>query len=247
MSTAHYGEAGYYHTLLDDITTSMNDGFTVHYENANHQRPDDQPTPTEQTVLADLATMRELATLRMSALGWIHQPTLLHHPAWQRHDLTDLDIIRQIGTETMRRYTSRRIRSLTWPDHEPWRLARHHAMFTAGNRIVIRLPPPDPARTTHADPFTQVLLHNRTHTAVTAATATTDNLVMIWGARHLPGITTALGAAGYRPDHDQQRWHTIGHLPPIAANIARYLLRRPPAPHPRYYQSDNASTRDPKP
>ncbi|ROO62459.1 hypothetical protein EDC02_4439 [Micromonospora sp. Llam0] len=238
VSTAHFGEGGYYQALLGAITASMNQGFTVHYENANHQRPDDQPSTAEQTVLADLATMRDLEALRMSALGWTHQPTVLHHPNWQRHDLTDLEIVRQVGTEAMRRYIIRRTRSLTWPDHETWRLAWHQAIFAVGNRVSIRVPPPEAARTAHINPLTRVLLHTRTQIAVTAATATTDDLIMIWGARHLPGITTALSAAGYRPDYDHQRWPIVGYLPPIRANTARYLLRRPPTPHPCYYTND---------
>ncbi|MFV2019340.1 hypothetical protein [Micromonospora sp. LOL_023] len=235
VSTAHYGEAAYYHTLLNEITAYQHDGFTVHYENSHHQRPDDQPTTTEQTVLAELTDMRELGALRMSALGWVYQPAILHRPDWHRTDLTDLDIIRLVGTETMRRYINRHLKLLTWPDHQPWGFARHQALFAFGNRLAARLPTPNPTRTAKADPLTHVLLHTRTQTAIDAATATTDDLVMVWGARHLPGITTALTTAGYQADHDQQWWPTVGYLPPIRANAARYLLHRPPAPHPRYH------------
>ncbi|MFY1632337.1 hypothetical protein ACN27F_03460 [Solwaraspora sp. WMMB335] len=246
VSTIHYAEPAYYHQLLDDITTHQQHGFTVHHEGAQYRTPGDEPTDAEQDVLAHLTTMRETERLRMTALGWTYQPTLLHHPTWQRRDMTDLDIIRAAGTDAMLTAVQRRLRLLTWPDEHVWRHAAYHAWFALANRAVARAARrPTTTRRPHRNPHTEavlrVLTDQRTTLAVTAATDTTDDLVMIWGAAHLPGITTALHTHGYQLDTNATRWRTAGHLPPLITSAARYLLRRPPAPHPHHHTRPHQS------
>ncbi|ROO51282.1 hypothetical protein EDC02_6154 [Micromonospora sp. Llam0] len=250
VATHHYAEPAYYRELLHDIDCYQQDGYVVHYENAQYQTPGDEPTQAEQSVLDDLNALRDLETVRMAPLGWVRQPSLLHHPTWQRKDLTDLDVIRQAGTDAMTHYLTTRRALFDWPDQQVWRLSRVYAFFALSTRLIASSAAKNTVPRPHRDPrmraVAQVLTDTRTALALDAAVTTTEDTVMIWGAAHLPGIHTGLTAAGHHLDGDPQ-WRTVGYLPSIAASALRYLLRQPPAMHPRYHHATPAAPLGPAP
>ncbi|WP_428963043.1 hypothetical protein [Micromonospora fluostatini] len=247
-STFHFGEPGYYQVLLDDITAHERDGWRVQHEGSQHITPADTPTADDQTVLNELHASRDLDTRRMSVLGWVSQHSVLHRPTWRTVDMADLDIIRAVGHDTMRAHLTTTRKRLDWPDTQPWQHCRFHALLALGLRHIARAAAHgnDPhGRRPHPDPrkeaLDRVLLDARTALAVNTATTTDGNVVMVWGAAHLPGIAAELVGHGYRTDPADTRWHTVGLLPPVTASTLRYLLRRPPAPHPAFHTTSTVA------
>ncbi|WP_157527322.1 hypothetical protein [Micromonospora rosaria] len=249
VSTFHFGEPGYYQVLLDDITAYEHDGWQVQHEGSQHLTPAGTPTAEERAVLDDLAASRELEALRMSMLGWVSQHPVLHRPTWRTVDMADLDIIRAVGHDTMRAHLTTSRERLGWPDTQPWQHCRFHALLALGLRHIARAvahgndphgrrPHPDPRK----EALDRVLLDARSTTAVTTAIATDTDVVMVWGAAHLPGIAASLGDHGYQADPADTRWHTVGLIPPVRASTIRYLLRRPPAPHLNFHTTTEPVT-----
>jgi hypothetical protein len=75
-------------------------------------------------------------------------------------------------------------------------------------------------------PYDGVLLERREKVALDGLHAATTDVVLLWGAMHLPAFEADLLARGYTCE--SQTWHTACLMPSITAALLRMLLRRDP-------------------
>ncbi|WP_432830611.1 hypothetical protein [Dactylosporangium sp. CA-092794] len=216
ISTMHVGEPAYFAGLRALIDALTGDGAVVHSEGSALLGDADtaDAAPDEQAVVANLTRYRELDLVRVRDLGWIGQVEGLGYPPhWQIHDLTYLQITRRVGTAAMRDKADAQLRAVDWPDGDRDGPARYRARAALMLRSAATADVGQQLQQLRIlDPAVQVLIDDRNTTALDAVFGTGQDIVLIWGPLHVPGLDAGLAGGGFVPDGDPT-WRTVGRLP----------------------------------
>jgi hypothetical protein len=149
-------------------------------------------------------------------LGWVQQRVpLADAPSWRNVDMTDLEVTRRarLGDLDGERTLEHRTRLAVLSDQG----------MGAGLAIVARLSAADRLALLHrlsrmvlggdaARRVDDVLVGERNQLLLAALPSDKD-VVLVWGAGHLPGLAAGLRAAGYR--RQATEWVNVGTLPPV--------------------------------
>ncbi len=153
-------------------------------------------------------------------LGWIPQPFPLGNAAsWRNVDLTDLELIRRTAPEYLRE-RQRAAEETDFTDHEL------EMMLGAGMTVYTRLPALDRfgllprlvKRVNRIGPHLDIagVASGERNRMALAALPPGGDVVMPWGALHLPGLATGLRRAGYR--RQSTEWVIVGTVPALRAS-----------------------------
>ncbi len=253
VSVMHVGLASYYAQLRAIIKEQEAAGAVVHCEGTGLDRltPEliQQPlvsttldakvqellaripdlSSDEREVLLAMADIELLMRRRVRELGLVvqldNEGGLPTEPHWQNIDITVIDVIHRLGPDTLL-YRMRQTRKmLDWPagntvKPNAFRLKIAlicRACASTKQRIQTKL---------RTGPYDAVLLDRREKVALDGLHATTADVVLLWGAMHLPAFESDLLAHGYT--RESQTWHTVCLMPSITAALLRMLLRRDP-------------------
>ncbi len=186
-------------------------------------------TDDEREVLLAMADKELLMRRRVGELGWVEQMDkeggLPTEPHWENIDITVQDIIHRLGPDTLLYRTRHAMKMLEWPEGDtvkPNAFRLQVALFcraTASNkqRIQTKL---------RTGPYDAVLLERREKVALDGLHAASTDVVLLWGAMHLPAFEADLLSRGYTQEN--QTWHTACVMPSITAALLRMLVRWDP-------------------
>jgi hypothetical protein len=225
VATVHGGEPRYFDDLNAVVDLLEQDGAAVHVEGSPHRIDADLEaadlTDPERDALLALRRSRDLSVERMSVMGWVGQRQAMPiQPSWRVVDLNPLEIIRLRGAEVTRHEAELACHRLTWPEDSRIGPARYRLRTVLALRTAAADNPEIQRKALQAaDPI--VLGHRTTH-ALAAAQAVTEDVVLVWGARHCPAMSTDLAADGFI--RTEVQWYTVGRLPSLA-RIAIDLIR----------------------
>src|SRR3954469_13863501 len=198
VGTIHVGHQSYYDRLGAAVADLERGGAAVHHEGIRQPAPGTAMTPEEAAALAKLHTRPVYAWLA-DLLGLTVQRIPGHHDGWLNTDLDALTFLRALPERErlMRLFddVDRLQADLASAKAPPWvagflRRAAKVMTSPAGRRIL---------KVVHRrrNPNEPVILDMRNAVALGAIDETTDDVVAIWGAGHLPGIGHGLTARGY--------------------------------------------------
>jgi hypothetical protein len=206
VGMSHDGEPRYYRALTDAVQGYAEGGAQVHYESTRTPEEDivANATPAELEFFA-LRDAYDQSRLAPHPWGWVPQVVGLGpRPSnWQHRDLTLLQIVRLLGPDLM-----------TWHLHTlgggPAPVTeRERSRVTAMRALSLYRLAMFQAR--NPKPTDAVLLDMRNEHALTGVEATTDDVVLMWGNSHIPGLDRGLVARGFT--YENTTWHTVGRLP----------------------------------
>jgi hypothetical protein len=130
-----------------------------------------------------------------------------------------LDIIRRLGIATVRKKVTAMSRMFDWPDDDHRGLARLRLKVAVGLRLTTS---DRGVALASRGPAAKVLVGDRNTVALQAVADSGQDLVLIWGAGHMPGIGAGLHKQGF-VRHGQPEWHTILEVPSIARGLWRWV------------------------
>jgi hypothetical protein len=67
-----------------------------------------------------------------------------------------------------------------------------------------------------------IVIHRRDEHALAGIDGTDEDVVLVWGSAHLPGLDEGLRARGFQPD--SVAWYTVGRLPTLWAILPTALM-----------------------
>jgi hypothetical protein len=223
IATMHAGEAAYFGELRALIAELRAAGAVVQCEGSRLLPCDETAlTADEQEVLTHLRRCQELEKRRIDELGWVGQiDGLGYPPAWKVVDLDQAQIIRRAGVHAMRGYVQRMSVMFDWSEDDRRGLARLRLRTALALRVMASDQPAAQRATT--DPAEPVFLDQRTAVALEGVFSTDRDAVLVWGAKHLPGLRAGLGERGFVQD-GEPRWHTAVRVPSIGACLWRLVI-----------------------
>jgi hypothetical protein len=222
IGTYHLGEPGYFTGLKEAIDKLQANGAIVQCEGSSLLTCDETNATTEEReVLAQLRRATALADQCITDLGWgwVGQAQGMPYPSsWQVVDLNTLEIIRALGVPLARIVAQNKLRQF---DRTNLRWAR------LGLALLMRFVSQDwrlvkAAR--RANATDEVLIHRRNTVALAGVASTTQDVVLIWGLIHLPGLDAGLADQGFVRSDDPQ-WHVVARRPKISGALRRLVLR----------------------
>lgn len=206
VATMHVGEPDYYAQLLKVIDELEADGAVVQCE-ASRLLPDEDATAPEQELLAVLESVQEGEEAKIHLLGWVNQVEALPYPSrWQFNDMSSVEVIRLLGPEMLGQKLQNAATLYGWADDDE--LARK--WFRLNTAMMLRAQAgegPMPAQVGD-----DVLLGKRNEVALAGVDATPHDVVLIWGARHVPGLHTGLVDRGFT--RVASEWYRVADLLP---------------------------------
>lgn len=221
IGTVHVGDPAYYEAVRNRAAALESAGSLVQYETLA-DAPGRQWAAASPDELAARDALRlflgqldDCTRLAAPHLGLVPQETGLRYgPAWERADITDLELIRAAGPEAVIRASEAagKARRLACGHPDPGRL------YAAMLALSLRAGPARrllPAREPRA--FRQAVVGRRSRHAIGSLPPGRD-AVLIWGAGHVPGLDAMLRRAGYR--RRSLDWLTAGRFPGITASTA---------------------------
>lgn len=226
IGTMHVGQPAYYQAIHDRAAALEAAGAVVQYESVYDAADSEWEKATPDERAARDAINRGLDCLYGFAgpivdhLGWAGQREELRcEPSWENVDISDLDLIRAAGPAAVLARMNR-VSELTGAfDALPPRLeaaavslALRFWRFVPG-----RYKRPEPGTEQHEQAFEQAVVHRRNQHALAALPPGRD-AVLIWGAGHLPGMTSILEQAGFQ--REAQEWLPAGRLPGLVKSTA---------------------------
>ncbi|GIF01107.1 hypothetical protein [Paractinoplanes rishiriensis] len=228
IATMHFGDPAYFTGLRETIALLTAGGAAAHCE-GSILLPCDAPevTDAEHSAVAGLHRLHELEKQRFAALGLIGQIDGLGYPPhWQIRDLSYLDIIRRAGEPAVRDHITHRSKRRQRP-YDRRERAKLLFQLTLGMRL-LAASRTDPRPPRNAAALHPVLFGDRETLALDGFDGTDRDIVLIWGAKHLPGLHHGLTRRGLHTTATDQ-WRTITTLPPLgrAAWQALTSRRRP--------------------
>jgi hypothetical protein len=186
-------------------------------------------THDEREVLLAMVDVALLMRRRVRELGWVEQMDkeggLPTEPHWENIDITVIDVIRRLGPDTLLYRMRQSMKMLDWPVGNN---VKPNA-FRLKLALVFRAYASNKKRIQNklcTGPYDAVLLERREKVALDGLHATTTDVVLLWGAMHLPAFEADLLSRGYV--QEGQTWHTACLMPSITAALLRMLLRRDP-------------------
>jgi hypothetical protein len=218
VGTMHFGDPGYFTRLYELISECEAAGAVVHCEGSGRVPIDDSDiTVDEELLLCDRRRCGELETVRLPMVGWAYQSAwLVPGPQWRVHDLSDLDIIRLARLPVIAKMIARKQRILG----PSGRIALKRLRFVLAVTMGVMA---SPAVQRRRLPGGDVLVDHRNTVALKAFNATGRDTVLVWGAKHIPGLDTGVRQAGLT--HTGTDWHTVTEIPGLWS-----ILSKPPAP-----------------
>nr|BFE56471.1 hypothetical protein GCM10020063_009970 [Dactylosporangium thailandense] len=229
VGTLHFGRDAYFAGLRERIDALCEAGAVVHIE-ASGRVDGDHVGATEQelAVLADMDRAAALGRRWAGELGWASQVDALGYPPhWHRHDLPGLEMLRRVGVPVMARFAARQRRAVDWPETDTTGLERHRARMAIGLRSATAYTDKT-LRRLGRHPVFAVVVNGRTAHALQQALAAEQDVVLVWGATHLPGFAAGLAEHGFA-EVGEPEWHTALQLPSFRASLwclATARLRR---------------------
>jgi hypothetical protein len=227
IGTMHMGEPDYYTGLRTVISNLEARGALVQCE-ASALLPHDQHglTDDERTVLTTRELRQELELRRITELGWVRQLDALDYPErWQLVDLDMLEIIRRVGPAVMLRGEQRGIKMFDRPDNDPRSIERFrltlHLMFTMF-QLTVLISAQRASRKKPSTGIDAVLIDQRDAVALAGVASTEQDVVLVWGCAHLPGLEAGITEQGFARTGDTE-WHTAATLPSIRSILSRLL------------------------
>lgn len=214
----HIGERAYYerlHALVNGLEAA---GASVQYEGIGRAADEEwaAASDNERANRSGLWKDQDRAALAACRyLGWIPQPFPLGSAvSWRNVDLTDLELIRR----TAPGYLEERQREAAEADLTDGEL---EMMFGAGMTVLTRLVAldrfglmqrmvKDYLRIGPGLGIDGLPTGERDRMAL-AALPPCGDVVLLWGALHLPGLATGMRNAGYH--RESTEWVTVGTLP----------------------------------
>lgn len=240
VCTMHMGLPSYFAGLRKVIDRLRADGAVVHTEGSRMLDDGTDTTADELFLLTGLEHSSRIEEKRNPVLGWVSQADGLNYrrtgmplpPDFEIIDLSHLEIIRRAGVEPMRKLLKNK--NLILGQSVTRRgAARHLLILTFGMRRSASAPPSQaPARQQpRPHPLDDVLMDQRDAHALAGLDRTDRDTVLIWGAKHLPGLHTGLTERGYERDPQPDQWHTVTLLPSIRRALWQAIAapRRAPA------------------
>ena len=231
----HVGEPRYYTDVKAAVAECEAGGAVIHCEGSGKRLADESLiglTPAEAELIQELQRGERLKAQRLPMFGWVEQLTALapFPETWQFIDLGRVEVIRMTGTDELLRNTRRTNNLMDWADDDtktPYvcRISialgfRQHASDSPRIQRKLTLP------------IHQVLVEHRNKLAMDAVHATRQDVVLLWGAKHLPGMEADLRDHGYQ--RVAETWRTAFQLPSVLGSLWSVLRRKPlTAPAPR--------------
>jgi len=215
------GEPGYYEQLQALIDGLEAGGAGVHCEGASVGRCGipAEVSAEEQTVLDELARCRELTSTRVGQVfGWVHQHCALPIAAtWRVTDLHYVEVMRLTGTAALLHQTRRANRVMDWPEEDP--MAPHRLRLSVAVSMRAQASNNRLLRRAFARRTDRILVGHRNQIALECLDQepADRDVVMLWGAGHLPGLGAGLATRGLVPT--ENTWYRVGHLPGIRATL----------------------------
>ena len=231
VGTVHVGEASYYKRLHSIVTRLEAAGAVVCYESIDPAAEEEWAAASagERAARGDSQAIGEATFRRVSrSLGWVEQRAVFRGaPSWRNVDMIDLELVRHAGPETLGGL--REAFGNVWGSSLPQDRADAFAGAMAG--VVFRLASLDwfdllrhfATWDDDSRQFNHVGVEERNAQAL-ASLPSGGDVVLLWGAGHLPGLAAGLKQAGYR--REGAIWVNVGRLPTLWASIrtvARYL------------------------
>ena len=243
VAVNHFGTDRYFRGLLTAITDRQRGGAIVLSEGADMVTNDPiaatagkqigttagegiEATPAERTALASMRAVNDHMVEVFARFGWVHESQVIGTPAgWRYVDLSHEDIIRQTGAAAFQHIADSATTGKTGQALDP-RLTRARLLLQLA--FSLRLIAVLPARLQSEikfDDIDAVVLEQRNKLVLDTIDTTSADVVVWWGARHLPGLTAGLTARGYQQT-GRDSWRTVGTLPPISTSLWRLLAAR---------------------
>jgi len=217
----HVGQRRYYQQIRQDVDMLQDDGAKVHYESTKMTAAQidlARPNRAEQEFLELLYDPNRKRYSPTQHWGWVDQLDgfsgytpggalpRMWPSGWEQHDLTALQIARQVGIE----YEVRRVRTMHLENDAASRSRRIRSHFLAHQAmmywIMARL---GRIRNSTTD---AVVIDARNTKAIKDADRVHGDVVLLYGASHLDGLHQLLCGRGY--EMTEESWYTVGRLPP---------------------------------
>ena len=139
IGVIHAGHADYYQTIREIIDGMRARGTAIHGEGCMHRQPAPQTTmtPDERAAVEAMGRNGKLGRRNAPHLadGWIHQLDGLPEGTWDIHDLTALDLTRQLGARLAFQLIGGQNRSLDCDPTNPLTVIRLQRQFAATMRL----------------------------------------------------------------------------------------------------------------
>ncbi|MFG1602816.1 hypothetical protein [Actinoplanes sp. NPDC049265] len=220
VATNHYGTPGYYQRLLHAITVLQQGGATVLREGTKTAPADDpdlaQANEAEKTALGGYVQMQlAMAATFEQHFGWTHEHLAFGwRDDWHYVDLSMAAFVQQAGAQNVQQtVTAATTNKKTGQALDPRQLQAVMRLRLTVSLRVIGLVPGWMQREWGTD-LDQVMLEQRDKLVLDTIDTLGGDVVPIWGARHLTGLTSGLLARGYQHT-GRDTWHTVGRIPPI--------------------------------
>jgi hypothetical protein len=213
VATSHIGQAAYYDQLRA-MLTDEEAGALIYYEMINPAAGSSWAAASGDERAARDALNHEVRETFQAAcryLGWVTQAALAYSPSWRNADMTDLELIRRAGPRNI--LTSGTASGIDHLD----------VLMGAGVAVLFRLFPFDRFGLLSrfsvwgdVDWHIRHVVTDESNSRVLASLSPDVDIVLLWGAGHLPGLTAGLKTAGYR--RRRTMWMNVGELPAIQDN-----------------------------
>lgn len=212
----HTAQPHYYQTIQRRADTSYAHGAAVHYEKVRASSPEDLfwSEPEIQAKLVALGRIMQTTYSLFDGLdlGLVKQlDAMEYRSGWQNHDALDVEIVDRIGTFTLKRHQAvLSLLSLAYENMDPDE-RREQLRSTFLDALQ------DESKGRIGRVFGRVLLGSmdgailkfRNEIALDAFDRQQDvapgaNMVLLWGADHLPGIGKGLKKRGYKKAEEER-------------------------------------------
>lgn len=207
VGMVHFAQPGYYREVQTVIAEREREGATVHFEGVSG-------APEEDLEAASRSTQTKVERLReilSNIYGWFdgtglvaQTDELTYGEDWENHDVTDLELVQEMGSLTFRRFTTAiGLVTRLVGNAEP-EARRRFALGTA--RSLAHELDPETAKKwlprLLLGNIDDVILHHRNGVALDAVDAQiaedpASGLVLVWGAKHLEGLGNGLEDRGF--------------------------------------------------
>jgi hypothetical protein len=225
VGTMHIGTRAYYERLHALVAGLEAAGACVQYEGIRPAADEEWAAASdgERALRPGMLSDQNRAWLAACRfLGWIPQSFPLGNAtSWRNVDLTDLDLARR----TAPGYLQERQRMTEEPDFTDNEL---ELLLGAGMTVFawllaldrLGLLPRLVMRSFRIGPHLDMdgLPSGERNRIALAALPPSGDVVLLWGALHLPGLATGLRKAGYR--RQSTEWVTVGMVPALPASAS---------------------------
>lgn len=228
IGMVHVAEPRFYDEVKVVVANCEANGAVVHAEGSGKTLAEEVLTgitEAEAEVIRELQRGELLKAHRLPLFGWADQNmAMLPYPdSWQFIDLSRLDVIRLTGTDVLMR-TYRDLNNLMdWAETDTKKphlcrlsIAMGFRKYASNSRRVQK----------KLDlPEHRVLVDQRNKVAMAAVHGSAQDVVLVWGTKHLPGMEEDLREHGFvRVD---EFWRTVFQLPSLVGSLWGMFRGRP--------------------